>query len=558
MSRRSAALIALLLCFACLRDEKPAQQTSPVPGKAPAAATGDGTPQEGGTLVRRLESDVTTLNPHINASSYDRNVEDYLFTPIVYLDQDLQAIPGLADSWEILEGGKLYRFELNGKATFADGTPVKASDVVFSLRKVLDPTSEALQIIGGFEYLDLSRTRAVDDDTVEVAFKETLAPQLIRFNDIMVLPEHIYSKGNFRNDFNTTAVGSGPYRLVRRDPGKEIVVERREDYWREKPPLKTVIFKVISDNGTAWNALRRGDVDEARLTSDLWARERENPAHTPAIDFRRFYTMNFNFITWNNRRPNLADKRIRNALAMCVPLDALVKDLYHGTARAMSGPFTPDDFAYNPTVPVTRHDPAAAKRLLTNAGWLDSNGDGVVDRNGKPLKVEMILMAGQASTLQFGQMLQAEMRKAGVQLELVVLDFSTAIQRVVEGDYESAYLGFELDSDPDPFNILHSSQIPPRGQNFARYSNPEVDRLIVQARSELDRSKRKAMYWRIHEIVAADQPYTFTVQVSSKWGMNKRVKGVEVSRGYGLYRWFPGPLAWWIPRDQRTHDRAAQ
>ena len=128
MSRRSAALIALLLCFACLRDEKPAQTTR-ASRKAPTApATGDGAPQEGGTLVRRLESDVTTLNPHINAASYDRNVEDYLFTPIVYLDQDLQAIPGLADSWEILEGGKLYRFELNDKATFADGTPVKAAE----------------------------------------------------------------------------------------------------------------------------------------------------------------------------------------------------------------------------------------------------------------------------------------------------------------------------------------------------------------------------------------------------------------------------------------------
>ncbi|HEX6087640.1 MAG TPA: ABC transporter substrate-binding protein, partial [Thermoanaerobaculia bacterium] len=528
------------------------------PRQAPAPAAGDGTPQEGGTLVRRLESDVTTLNPHINATSYDRHVEDYLFTPIVYLDQDLQAIPGLADSWEILEGGKLYRFELNDKATFADGTRVKASDVVFSLRKVLDPTSEALQIIGGFEYLDLARTRAVDDDTVEVAFRETLAPQLLRFNDIMVLPEHIYSKGSFRNDFNSIAVGSGPYRLVRRDPGKEIVLERRDDYWREKPPLKSVIFKVISDNGTAWNALRRGDIDEARMTSDLWFRERENPAHTAAIDFRRFYTMNYNFITWNSRASNLADKRIRNALAMCVPLDALVKDLYHGTARAMSGPFTPDDFAYNPTVPVTRHDLPAAKRLLTNAGWLDSDADGIVDRNGKPLKVEMILMAGQASTLQFGQMIQAEMRKIGVDLDLVVLDFSSAIKRIVDGDYQSAYLGFELDSDPDPFNILHSSQIPPRGQNFARYSNPEVDRLIVQARSELDREKRKDMYWRIHELVAADQPYTFTVQVSSKWGLSKRVKGVDVSRGYGLYRWFPGPLAWWIPRDQRTHERAAQ
>ena len=556
MSRRSAALIALLLCFACLRDEKPAQN-SRAAQKAPAANAGDGTPQEGGTLVRRIEADIVTLNPVTSTSTYDRQVVDYLFTPIVHVDQDLEPIPGLADSWEVLEGGKLYRFELNQKATFSDGTPVKASDVVFTLRKIFDPTSEALQIIGAFEYLDLARTRAIDNDTVEIGFRQPLAAQLIRFHDVMVLPEHVYSKGKFREDFNSTAVGSGPYRLVRRDPGKEIVVERREDYWREKPPLKTVVFKVIADHATAWSALRRGDIDETRLSSDIWRREQANPEYANSVDFRRFYTMSYNFIAWNLRTPRLVDRRVRQALSMCIPTQSVINDLYYGTARAMSGPFTPDSFAYNPTVPVTRYDLTGAKRLLTNAGWMDSNGDGVVDSKGKPLKIELILIAGNATTLQFGQMLQAEMKKIGVQLELTVLDFSSAIQRIMEGNYESAYFAYDLDNDPDPFNILHSSQFPPRGQNFAYYANPEIDRIIVQARSEMDRSKRKDLYWRLHEIVAADQPYTFTIQVSSKWGLHKRVRGAEVS-GYGLYRWFPGPLAWWIPRDRRAPARPGQ
>lgn len=555
--RRSAALIALLLCFACLPDEKRAQNPRTARKAVPPPPAGDGTPQEGGTLVRRIEADVVTLNPITSTSTYDRQVVDYLFTPMVLLDKSLEPIPGLAASWEILEGGRLYRFELNPKATFSDGVPVKASDVIFTLKKIVDPKSEALQVVGAFEYLDLSRTRAVDNDTVEIAFRQPLAAQLLRFHDLIVLPEHVYSKGNFLQDYVSTVVGTGPYRLLKRDPGKEIVVERREDYWREKPPLKTVIFKIISDHGTAWNALRRGDIDETRLSSDVWHREHQNPQYANDVDFRRFYTLSYNFIAWNLRTPRVGDKRVRQALSMCIPMQSVINDLYHGTARAMSGPFTPDSFAYNPTVPVVRYDLIGAKRLLTNAGWMDSNGDGIVDNKGKPLKIELILMAGNATTLQFGQMLQSEMKKIGVQLELSVLDFASAIQRIMKGDYEAAYFAYDLDNDPDPFNILHSSQIPPRGQNFANYSNPEIDRIIVQARSEMDRSKRKDLYWKLHEIVAADQPYTFTVQVSSKWGLRKRVRGVEVS-GYGLYRWFPGPLGWWIPRDQRVHDRAGQ
>lgn len=554
MSRRFAALLAILLLTIACDRETPARTGTPA---QPKPVVDDGLPQEGGTLIRRLESDIVTVNPVTAATGYDRWVVEYLFTPLIYLDQDLQPIPGLAESWDIAEGGKLYRFELNEKATFSDGTPVRASDVLFTLQKIVDPKSEAVQVVGAFEHLDLARTRAIDDHTIEIAFREPLASQMIRFNDVNVIPEHVYSRGNFRDDFNTSAVGSGPYRLVKREPGKEIIVERREDFWGQKPPLQRVIFKVVNDHGTAWNALRRGDVDETRIPSDLWLRESNNPQLTKSIDFKRFYTLSYNFVAWNGRHPLLADKRVRRALAMCIPIEAVIQQLYHGTARAMTGPFTPDDFAYNPTVPAIRHDLEGARRELTTAGWLDSNKDGVLDKNGKPLQLELVIMSGSQTTSQFGQMVQAEMKKVGVDLELAILEPAMAIQRVLSGNYQSAYLGFDLDNDPDPFNILHSSQFPPRGQNFAYYRNAEVDRLIEASRRELDRSKRKDMYWRIHEIVAQEQPYTWTIQVSSKWGLNRRVRGVELSRGYGLVRWYPGVLGWWIPRDQRVHDRPA-
>jgi peptide/nickel transport system substrate-binding protein len=556
VSRRFAPLFALLLlfCFGCDRGETPVPGT---PAK-PRPAVDDGRPQDGGTLVRRMESEVSTINPIAATTQYDRYVGDYLFTPLLYLDQDLQPIPGLADSWDVEEDGRLYRFRLNDKATFSDGVPVKASDVLFTLRKIVDPASEAVQVAAVFEYLDMTRTRATDDHTIEIAFRQPLAAQLIRFNDLLIVPEHVYSKGNFRNDYNQTAVGSGPYKLVRFEPGKEIVLERRSDYWSQRPPLQTIVFKIILDQSTAWNALKRGDIDETRISSDLWERERQNPELAKTIDFKRFYTLSYNFITWNTRNPRLSDKRVRRALAMAIPIDTVIRTLYYNTARPMSGPFIPEDFAYNPTVPVIRHDPDGAKALLKSAGWVDTNGDGVLDKGGKPLRIELVTMAGAAATAQFTQMIQAEMKKIGVDLHLNVMEASAAIQRILGGQYEAAYFGMDLDNDPDPFNVLHSSQFPQRGQNYAFFSNTQVDRMLEEARTELDRSKRKDLYWKLHEIVAAEQPYTWTMQVSSKWGIRRNVRGVELSRGFGLYRWYPGPFAWWIPRDQRTHDRPAQ
>jgi peptide/nickel transport system substrate-binding protein len=539
VSRRILTLLfTFVLCLACQRGEQRVQ--------APLPPVDDNQPQDGGTLIRRLDVDIAGFNPIIASSRYDRYVHDYLFTPLIRFDQHLQPAPGLATAWEISDDGLVYRFHLNKKATFSDGTPVRASDVVFTLAKIVDPKSEAAQIAGEFDQVDLTKTRAIDDNTVDVTFRQPLAAQLDHFNDLLVMPEHVYSKGDFRNDFISKAVGSGAYRLVRRVAGREIVVTKRADYWEDPPHVQTVIFKIITDHATAWNALQRGELDETIVASDTWLREHNNPLLTKSIDFQRFYTRNYNYIAWNGRHPVLKDKRVRRALTMCIPIDAVINDIFHGTARAMTGPFTPDEWAYNAAVPVIRYDPEGAKKLLGEAGWSDSNGDGIVDHNGAPLKLELIILAGSGSTYQFAQMVQAEFKKIGVPLDLTVLDGASGIQRILAGNYEAAYLSWDLDPDPDPFALFHSSQFPPHGQNFVFYANPAADRLIEAGRREIDRTKRKEIYHQLHALLADDQPYTWTVQSSAKWGINKRVRDVTISPGYGLFLWHPGPFGWWL------------
>jgi peptide/nickel transport system substrate-binding protein len=547
--KRSLTLFLIAVALACAPHKE-----QPAPPPATSTVVDDASPQDGGTVVRRLETDVVTLNPVLATSRYDRFVENYLFSPLINIDVNLQPIAGLAEKWDVSADGKVYTFHLNPNATFSDGTPVRASDVIFTLRKVADPKTEAPQIAGGFEQIDLAATKAIDDHTAAVAFKEVFAPQLLHFNELLILPEHVYGKGDFRNDFITRAIGSGPYRLVRREPGKEILLERREDYWGKKPYLKNVLFKLIVDNTTAWNAVQRGDIDETIVSSDVWLNESNNAQLTKKIDFRRFYTLSYNYIPWNEKDPIVGDKRVRRALSMCVDLKSLINNLYHGTARAMSGPFTPDSWAYNPAVPVVEFNPDEAKRILNSLGWLDTDGDGILDKGKKPLRIEMLVVAGSNPTITFGQLYQSDLQKIGVQLNVLPLDPSVLIQRVLGGNYQAAYLAWDQDPDPDPFNIYHSSQVPPHGQNFIYYANPEADRLIEAGRRELNRSKRQQIYQQLHSVLAEDQPYTWTIQVSSKWAINKRVHGVRESPGYGLFLWYPGEFDWWIPASMRTHD----
>ncbi|MCU1244810.1 MAG: ABC-type transport system, periplasmic component [Acidobacteria bacterium] len=304
VKRWPVLLVALALVVStttCKREER-------VPAAAGAASlVDDNTPQEGGTIVRRFDADIATANPVLATSRYDRMIDNLVFTPLLYLSGDLKLLPGLADTWEASKDGKEYTFHLNPKATFSDGTHVLASDVIFTLHKIVDPQMEAAQIAAGFEQLDPVRTRAVDQNTVIIAFKQALAGQMVRFNDLLVVPEHVYGKGNFKEDFTSRPVGSGPYRLVRREPGKEMLLERREDYWGQKPYIKNVLVKVIVDQVTGWNALQHNDIDETQITSDMWIMNSDRPELKKTINFRRFYTLNYNYIAWNEKVPAFAD-----------------------------------------------------------------------------------------------------------------------------------------------------------------------------------------------------------------------------------------------------------
>jgi peptide/nickel transport system substrate-binding protein len=511
-------------------------------GREAAVAVPEATderPVDGGTLVRRLDADITTLNPVLISTRNDRYVANYLFTPVIYLDAALRPLPGLASSWEISPDGRSYRFHLNPAATFSDGRKVRASDLVFTLRKIAEPATGAALLYGWFESLDTRRTRAIDETTAEVVFRQPFAGQLIRFADVFVLPEHIYSRGDFRAGFEEFAVGSGPYRLIERSPGVGLVLSRRATFWHQRPFIQTVRFKVISDHVTAWKALERGEIDETMITTDQWLRQSRTASR--AITLHEFHTLQQNVIAWNNRHPLLGDAKLRRYLAMSIRVDEIVRHIYHSTARPLTGPFVPGQWAYHESP--FHYDAAGALRGLASIGWIDRDGDGIREKDGTKLRFQMIIMTASKDV---GQIIQANLRRAGADVDVVLMDGTSAIERIFQGNYEAAYLGWELDPDPDPFGVLHSSQGPPRGQNVVFYSNAAADRLIDQARREFDQNARTVLYRQLQDIVAPEQPYTWLVQPSMKWAIRSRVRGVAASPSFGLFRWYPGELAWWI------------
>ena len=531
--RRVVAVSLLLLSLACKR-ETPAPPPPPV---QPAVAT----PTDGGRLVRRLEGDVKTLNYLLQQTEDERQVLSLLYDPLIDLDQNLTPIPGVAARWEVLDGGKTYVLHLDPRANFSDGTPLRASDVIFTLNKIFDAQSP--QFGAWFEGLDRAQTQAVDERTVRVVFDTPHAGRIFSFN-IGVMPEHVYAKENFSR--TSKVIGNGPYVLTRRERDRSLLLDRRDNYWREKPAIASVRFRPIADNAVAWRAMERGTIDVTRVDNDLWMRVKDDPAVKEKVGFHTTWQLGYNAIVWNLGDPLLADARVRRALAMSFDRQTVIAKLYHGQARAVTGPFTPDQPENNPEAAPIEFNLPAASALLASAGWRDSDSDGLLDREGKTFELALLIIAGSSISRDQAQVFQDALARIGVKLEIKPLDEAAFYDLVLQRNYQAAFLSWVNEPDPDPSDLFHSRQIAPDGMNVTGYANEEADSLMDQAAAELDPRHRISLYHHLHDVLARDQPYLWTVQVSEKWAVNRRVQNVQVAKGFGLFHWHPNSRAWWV------------
>jgi peptide/nickel transport system substrate-binding protein len=479
---------------------------------------------EESAVRRRLAVEPSSLNPILAQTADERLVAQCLFSPLLYLNAQLQPVPGLATLTYATP--REFTFRLL-PATFSDGVPVRPQDVLFTLRHVVDPATRSPSQ-SFFSDIDLAASRVVDERSLLLVFKEARPGRLIQFATLYVIPEHVYGASLER--FDQRVVGSGPYELTARGRGK-IDLHRRASYWREPPPIARIHFRTVTSSDTAWNAIRSGELDETEIATETWRQTKDRDL--PLV-LHEYFTLNYNFIAYNLQDPLLRDREVRLALARLVDVPAIIENLYGGGARRLTGPFIPGTWAYDPEVPAIDYDVAAAREVLKRKS------------GGKRIALEFLVMSGSSASRSVAEILHDAYAKAGVDLKIVQLDPAMAISNIMEGKFQITSLSWNLDADPDVYPIFHSSRMPPQGQNFVRYADETVDRLLEQARRELDPQQRQRLFHQIHGRLAADQPYTWLFQVSVKHAFRPRLQNVQFSDGYGPFLWYPGELGWRI------------
>jgi len=224
---------------------------------------------------------------------------------------------------------------------------------------------------------------------------------------------------------------------------------------------------------------------------------------------------------------------------MAIDRTSFIEEMLHGLGRIITGPFYLKSWAYNTSIKPIPYDLEKAAATLASAGWVDRDGDGILDKDGVAFKFELLISPGPA---QLAPLIQANLKKLSIEVTIRTFEWSVYLQRISSGDFDAAQGGWYLAVDPDPYAIWHSSQIE-EGNNDSGFVNHEVDRLLEQGRREFDRAKRQKIYWKIHEIIHDEQPYTFIVTPMETYILSKRIKNYHISP-YGLFGFIPGQLSW--------------
>ncbi len=493
------------------------------------AHAGPGTPAlDARTLVVGTRVDPKTLNPLAITASEGHQIAGLIFLKLLEEQDDFMSFkPRLARAWTPSADGLDVTFELRDDVRWTDGVPVTADDVRFTWELQVDTT--VAWPIANIK----SKIRDVevkDERTVVFHFREPYLYQVMDANDGVILPKHLLASIPRRDlktsPFGRAPVGNGPYRLARWESGQYLELVANETYFGRKPRVERVVFKIVPDAVTLVLQLKAGEIDllESVQTGDLVSIREARPdvvIHT--VPSRRL-----SFIAWNLARQPFADRTVRRALTAAIDRAEVVRTVWGEYARECTSPIVPLLWAYDPGIPPIRFDPAAARAGLAAVGFEDRDGDGILDRDGRPLEFELLVNDAQ-NRIDVVTIVQAQLKQIGIKVNLRVMEYSAYINRVLATDYDAAFVEWKSVTKVDLTGLFHTRSFRPKGYNFFSYSNPEVDRLIDEALAKADRAEAKAIWDRVQRLVYDDQPCTFLAVPQELTAVDDRFCNVKPS-----------------------------
>lgn len=457
----------------------------------------------GGEVIYVETTDIATVNPTLVEDLYSSYISGFMFDSLIDGNPvDGTDAPGLADYWEIGDDGVTYTFYLNKDAAWHDGTPLTSADVEFSFQSVLDETS--LSVRRATVAATLKELKVVDEHTVQLI---AIEPSATFVSDAAgqfgILPKHIWEGvefANFGNDPGSTGqdparvVGSGQFKFVEWVPGDHVTLERFDNAWNKTvvPSIDRFIMRIIPDPNAAIQSLVTGESD---VTSIPFTQAGPLRQSNPELQITDFDTLSFNYYHCNqdeSKETLFLDPAVRQAMLYALDRKLIAETVYQGFAIQADGTQPVLSVAYSPerTNTVYNFDADQARSLLESAGWVDSDGDGVREKDGVKFSFEAIYSEGVATYAQQIPYMQQAWREVGIEMIPTAVPFTSLLDQTDQGSYQMAVQGFNWSVDGSQIPMFGCDYFPPAGFNSMRYCNPAYDELENKARVELDAAAR--------------------------------------------------------------------
>jgi len=548
---------------------------------APASVTKDaGKPVTGDWLVIHSLSDPEQLNPLTSNDASSSEVNGFIFESLLGRDpRTLELKPLIAEARpEISENKLAYTFKIRKDAHFQDGRPLTGEDVLFSVKAIKCPFVNAPFLRVYFN--SVVDAELIDPYTIRFTIKEPYFLNESVLGGIIVLARHYYDPENllqrvtvreltqnpaklpgeikkfgdqFNRDYNRNPLGSGPYKFSSWKTGREIELVRDPKYWGIDKPgidqarIDRLKFRIVNNMDAALTQLKSGSLDYIEALQPVQV-VRGTSSERFNRDFKKYeyYAPTYTYIGWNNDHPIFRDKRVRQAMTYLTDRKQIVKSVLFGLGEVVDSHiylFRPE---YDKDLVSYPFDPKKAMELLAEAGWKDTDGDGILDKviDGRriPFRFETKINSGNAVRKSVALVLVDELKKHGIAASVREIDWTIFLNDVKNHNFDAVVLGWSMSTtEPDAYQVWHSSQAANKGSNAISYKNARVDQILEQYRREFDPKKRIALYKEFQEILHDEQPYTFLHVRKTVSALHRRFQGVEI---------FPDglrPIDWWVP-----------
>ncbi len=554
-----------------------------------------GAPVKGDWIITHELSDPEGLNPMITNDASSSKIGKFIFESMIDIDyKTAELYPVIAESRPTISDDHLsYTFKLRNNVKFSDGKPLTAKDVVFSFKIIKNPLIVNAAALRNY-FLDVKDVVATDDYTVTVTMSKPyfLAENVV--GTLQILPKHVldpqsltdqytFAQANdiekapsnkamsdFAKWFDTPErnrqkeflIGTGPYTFEEWKTSESIKIKRFDGYWNAgNDPYKAsypdkIVFRTVNDRTTAVNNLKNQDLDFIEYIPPAMFDDIDTMS-TTHLRKDQYLVPTYMYIAWNQRRPVFGDKKTRQALSYLVDKNTLIKTVMRGFAIPTSSPIYFGRPEYDSTLNKYEYNTTKAKQLLAEAGWTDSNGDGILDRTigGKrtDFTFTFLLNAGNEMRENIALLLVDEFKKAGIKAEVQKIEWSVFLENIKTNKFDAMIGAWVNDPTPsDLYQIWHSSQINNKGSNYAAFNVPRADQLIEMIRTEFDEAKRMEYYREFQQIISDEQPYTFLWVLKYPTAYDKRIQNMK------FYNVRPGYISntWWVPQSTQRYKDA--